>query len=280
MRLSLVVRLPRRLYAELDYARHMPKSYVDRAKRHVPMREFDNRLGAPKITIWELPPEDHVDVAARPWEQKAASRYWSRNRQHRAQYFKTKFFQPNYRDFEPLAAEKWTIFPGDVVEVMIGKDKHKQGIVSHVIREHNAVFVDGLHTKMEKTENPLAKSKKIPEVYQNIMQPLDPTKGQVKLVDPNNNTACDAKWIIPKGENKYVRVACDSGFEIPLPSQAFVTYEYASPETYIEAPKDTPSKVVLKATYDPQKCLKTFEEEILDDFGIKESRTQKPTYWY
>jgi ribosomal protein L24 len=28
---------------------------------------------------------------------------------------------------------------------MVGKDKGKQGVVSHVIREYNAVFVDGLH---------------------------------------------------------------------------------------------------------------------------------------
>jgi hypothetical protein len=54
MRLSLLARLPKkRFYTDLDYVRHMPKSYVDRMNRNVPMRDFDNRYGAPMIRIWE-----------------------------------------------------------------------------------------------------------------------------------------------------------------------------------------------------------------------------------
>lgn len=43
----------RRAYAELDYARHFPQSYVDRMKRTVPKRIYDNRFGAPPIIKWE-----------------------------------------------------------------------------------------------------------------------------------------------------------------------------------------------------------------------------------
>jgi large subunit ribosomal protein L24 len=68
-----------------------------------------------------------------------------RTRTHKTCHWNNKFFRPNHREFEPLPPEKWTIFPGDLVQVMVGKDKGKQGYVSHVLREHNAVFVDGLH---------------------------------------------------------------------------------------------------------------------------------------
>jgi hypothetical protein len=53
MRLSVLAGLPRRFYTELDYARHMPKSYVDRMKRNVALRDFDNRHGAPALRVWE-----------------------------------------------------------------------------------------------------------------------------------------------------------------------------------------------------------------------------------
>lgn len=39
-------------------------------------------------------------------------------------------------------------FRGDRVEIMVGKDKGKQGIVSQVIQERNWVFVDGLNTHL------------------------------------------------------------------------------------------------------------------------------------
>lgn len=50
-----------------------------------------------------------------------------------------------FRKTERVPSEEWTIFPGDVVQVMVGKDKGKQGTVSHVIRDINIVFVQGMH---------------------------------------------------------------------------------------------------------------------------------------
>lgn len=40
------------------------------------------------------------------------------------------------------------IFRGDRVEIMVGKDKGKQGIVSQVIQERNWVIVEGLNTHL------------------------------------------------------------------------------------------------------------------------------------
>lgn len=51
MKLSFLLQASKNKLAELDYARHMPEAYVKRMKRLNPLREFDNRLGAPKITI-------------------------------------------------------------------------------------------------------------------------------------------------------------------------------------------------------------------------------------
>lgn len=42
----------RRIYTELDYARHFPKAYIDRVKRIVPKKVYDNRFGAPPLVRW------------------------------------------------------------------------------------------------------------------------------------------------------------------------------------------------------------------------------------
>ncbi|VDK32966.1 unnamed protein product [Anisakis simplex] len=47
-----LVRAVRRSYVDLDFARHIPKEYVDRLKRVVPKKVYDNRFGAPAITRW------------------------------------------------------------------------------------------------------------------------------------------------------------------------------------------------------------------------------------
>lgn len=52
MRLTRILCSAERFYTEIDFARHMPKSYVDRIKRTVPKKVYDNRLGAPKIIRW------------------------------------------------------------------------------------------------------------------------------------------------------------------------------------------------------------------------------------
>ncbi|PIO54633.1 hypothetical protein TELCIR_23998, partial [Teladorsagia circumcincta] len=40
MHLSRIFRLPRKPFSELDYARHMPKEYVQRLKRVVPKKVY------------------------------------------------------------------------------------------------------------------------------------------------------------------------------------------------------------------------------------------------
>jgi hypothetical protein len=70
----------------------------------------------------------------------------TRERDYHMHLLSKKYFRNRRNTVKPIPAEEWAIFPGDLVEVMVGKDKTLQGTVSHVIREVNAVFVDGLHT--------------------------------------------------------------------------------------------------------------------------------------
>lgn len=52
MRVNIAFRAVRRTYADLDYAMHMPKNYVERMKRIVPKKIYGNRFGAPDLIRW------------------------------------------------------------------------------------------------------------------------------------------------------------------------------------------------------------------------------------
>lgn len=41
------------------------------------------------------------------------------------------------------------------------------------------------------------------------------------------------RWQLNGPGDEYIRVSTRSGYEIPIPSQAKVTYEYLQPENYI-----------------------------------------------
>lgn len=74
-----------------------------------------------------------------------------------------------------IITEEWSYFKGDRVELLVGRDKGRQGIVSQVIQERNWVIVEGLnchfrrvgHSKdypgvLIKSEAPLLVSKNDP----------------------------------------------------------------------------------------------------------------------
>ncbi|PAV66743.1 hypothetical protein WR25_10491 [Diploscapter pachys] len=274
--------LPRKPWMEYDYAKHMPKGYVDRMKRTIPKKIFDGRFGAPPVVRWTVPPDDYVPTMKRPWEHETFIELSKREREYHARMLNSKWFFKQRRTIKPLPEEKWTFFNGDFVQVMIGKDKGKQGTVIRVCRETNEVLVDGLHTKLEDEfksgDNDKSGKIKINN-YRWVEQPLRIDKNEVRLVDPNDKAPCEAKWVLNNTKSEYLRISCRSGIQIPIPSLARMTYEYVQPEKYIDCPqKDTPPEDVLKRTYQP--TLKSFEEEITEEMGIKENRTSKPTYWY
>ncbi|WKX92334.1 hypothetical protein Q1695_010398 [Nippostrongylus brasiliensis] len=278
MHLSRVLRLPRKPFSELDYARHMPKEYVERMKRTIPKKVYSGRFGAPDIIRWELHPDDYEPSYERPWVNDELSKTLERAQQYHQAMIGNKFFRLRRSKVRRMPDEEWTFLPGDLVQVMVGKDKGRQGTIMSVSRDTNEVLVEGLHCKLD-VEMKGAEKMGLDETLRWFEQPLSVEKGQVKLVDPNDNEPCEAKWILNSAGDEYIRISSRSGFEIPVPSQARVTYEYLQPEKYIEVEeKDTPAAVVLERTYVPK--LASFEDEIYEEMGIKDARQRRPTYWY
>ncbi|NXW59580.1 RM24 protein, partial [Eurystomus gularis] len=156
---------------------------------------------------------------------------------------------------EPIAKEDWKVFRGDTVQVLVGKDAGKQGMVTQVVRARNWVVVEGLNTHYRY----INRTAKYTGTYIASEAPL--LLNQIALVDP---------------EDRRVRVSLRSGRIIPLPP--WQRRDGIVPEQWIDGPKDTSVEDALEKTYTPS--LKTFEEEIMDAMGIVETRRAKKSYWY
>lgn len=74
----------------------------------------------------------------------------------------------NGRNLAFIDTEKWSFYRGDRVELMVGKDKGKQGLIASVIEERNWVIVDGLNWQLIERQI----SQNDPPVYVREEQPL------------------------------------------------------------------------------------------------------------
>lgn len=171
---------------------------------------------------------------------------------------------------EPI--KDFYIYRGDRVEILVGKDKGKHGIVNYVVTERNWVCVEGLnlrYTVQGKTES-----------YHGVMiateKPLLVPR-DVALVDPSDHKPTRIEWRFDEEGNR-VRVSLRSGRIIPIPTAAEETRDYKSKEVYLEQSKDTTAEHMKKTTFVP-KCM-TFEMEIMEQMGIKEDRIPYNMYWY
>lgn len=171
---------------------------------------------------------------------------------------------------EPIA--DWNIFKGDRVEVLVGRDKGKQGIVSSIIAERNWVMVEGLNTHLRI----IGKKGDFPGIVLRSEAPLLVTN-QVSLVDPSDLLATPVEWRFTEEGDK-VRVSTRTGRIIPLPKADEETHDYKDAKIYIERPKDTPAKVASEVTFEP--TLETFEMQVMREMGIEEDRVPAKTYWY
>lgn len=75
------------------------------------------------------------------------------------------------------------------MEILVGKDQGKQGIVTQVIQERNWVIVEGLNTHLRV----VGAEKDFPGVLIQSESPLLVTN-QVKLVDPLDLQSADVEW--------------------------------------------------------------------------------------
>ncbi len=193
----------------------------------------------------------------RPWEAgfKEANRYGTKN--------------------PPLLVEpikRWNVFVGDRVEILVGKDAGKHGIVNSIIKERNWVFVEGLNCEYKMIDQHPGS---MPTCMRNEKPLLVTT--QVKLVDPSDGKPADTEWrFTEKGTE--VRVSVRTGRIIPLPDGYEAGDDLVIPAKYLEGDKDTTDKELKEVTFTPQ--LVTFEKDIMERMGIKEDREHAKTYWY
>ncbi|EFN78867.1 probable 39S ribosomal protein L24, mitochondrial [Harpegnathos saltator] len=171
---------------------------------------------------------------------------------------------------EPI--KNWSFFRGDRVEILVGKDKGKQGIVKEIYQERNWVIVEGLNTKLDH----VLKKKDFPGLYMLKEQPLLVTT-DVRLIDPLDMQGTSIEWRYTE-DGRHVRVSLRSGKIIPIPASNEETKDYKHMKLYMNQPKDTVKEQVMQVTFKP--VLKTFEMDIMENMGIKEDRVPKKYYWY
>lgn len=171
---------------------------------------------------------------------------------------------------EPLL--EWTFFKGDKVEVLVGKDKGKQGLVNYMVEERSWVMVEGLNCNYRT----VGKKKDYPGMMIKSEAPLLVTN-EVALVDPSDSKPTQVEWRYTE-EGERVRVSTRTGRILPIPKMAEETPDYKTKATYTEQEKDTTADDVTSITFQPS--LRTFEMDIAEKMGIKDDRIPHKTYWY
>ncbi len=100
----------------------------------------------------------------------------------------------------------------------------------------------------------------------------------IALVDPADEKATEVEWRFTE-DGERVRISVRTGRELPVPSEAYETIDYKTPQGYAEnKDKDTRAKDVEDITYRPK--LATFEMELMELYGIQETRQAKPSFFY
>lgn len=264
-------RLSARLLLDSFY-RNFPKAYVDQEKGIRPKKIFGNRFGAEDTVLYEVHPDDYVPDALEPWSieaKMARKRNEKKLMRHRA-------FLPNWQLRPPKLHRlppnhKPLFFVGDRVEVLVGKDRGKQGVISELIPERNWCYVTGLNC-VYKTVSPTGFDAQMVLESQHLELGTE-----VALVDPADDQTTEAEWRWTEAQEQ-LRVSCRTGRHIPVPSKSHECYEYSTRETYKETPKDTPEASVKKVTYIPE--VVSFEQSIEQEYQLTAGAKMKPTYWY
>jgi len=261
------------------FIKHFPKKFIEKEKGIVPKKVFGNRFGMPDKPVYEgdvIHPDEYIDTQYRPWERgakeynRAALAYRAQmKRRERGMMVHPPLVKP---DVKPLPDEKWFWFRGDRVQVLIGKNKGRQGIILSVVRERNWIFVEGLHCKYQ-YQRPPGLSPILSMVEQPLLVP-----DEAQLVDPKDLRPTEVEWRWNE-QGERVRVSLRTGYTLPMPSAAVETYDYKTPEAYKEnEAKDTKKDDALEQTYEPK--LATFEDELKEMYGISDTRPYGRTYWY
>jgi len=174
---------------------------------------------------------------------------------------------------EPIKEADWMWFRGDRVEILTGPDKGKQGYIDSIVQERNWCTVEGLNCDYEL----MGGTKDFPGMMMKKEQPLIVNK-DIRLVDPSSEEGGEVEWRWQETGER-VRVAVRSGTVIPIPSKASETIDYKDAKLYkANEYKDTVPRDVTNITYEPN--LATFEMDVMQAMGIKETRIPKKSWWY
>nr|CAG4644165.1 EOG090X0ADH [Lepidurus arcticus] len=222
----------------------LPDSYIKRTMEQV---YYKSPRGLPQYLPKDIKRRKYRFTINRPWSEEF-------KRQNNPGQQRKKVF------IEPI--KDWTIFKGDKVEILVGKDKGKLGLVNYVVQERNWVTVEGLNTHFRR----IASSADYPGMYVRSEAPLLVTN-QVALVDPSDNKATGAEWRYTEQGDR-VRVSSRTGRILPVPVAAEETVDYKNKETYIEQPKDTSAADASEITF--KASLATFELDFLMQQAVKE----------
>ncbi|XP_039976885.1 probable 39S ribosomal protein L24, mitochondrial [Xiphias gladius] len=170
---------------------------------------------------------------------------------------------------EPIAPEDWSVLRGDMVEILSGKDKGKQGKVIQVFRHRNWVILEGLNTH----HRYVGRTQDYRGTYIASEAPI--LLHNVTLIDPSDRKPTEVEWKFTE-EGERVRVSVRTGRIIPKP--VVERRDGIVPEQWKDGPKDTSPEDTLEKTYVPS--LKTLEEEVMEKLGIQENRHHRRSYWY
>nr|CAG4648790.1 EOG090X0ADH [Polyphemus pediculus] len=222
---------------------NLPESYIKRAMKQV-------YWSAPKNLPQYLP----VDLERKKFRY-TMNRPWTEEfkRQNAPNVHRKKVF------VEPI--KEWSFFLGDMVEVLVGKDKGKRGLVNYIVEERNWVVVEGLNIHYRI----VGKTEDFPGVMVQSEAPLLVTN-EVALVDPSDEKGTTVEWRYTEQGEK-VRVSKRTGYIIPIPVAANETIDFKTKAGYPEQDKDTLAADIAAVTYVPQ--IKTFEMDLMEHYNLQ-----------
>ncbi|KAI9024036.1 translation protein SH3-like domain-containing protein [Hyaloraphidium curvatum] len=154
-----------------------------------------------------------------------------------------------FRTRRPLHPDRlikeWKVFVGDKVEVIIGVDRGKQGVVKDVIKDRNLLVVEGIRTQTRSVgPRPGYKDGKTGGV---VTEERPLRCEEVLLVDPRFNKPThvffQTSYNAAKGQKERMRISHLSGLQIPIPERMNPLKDQP------EGERDTPESLVKEVTY-------------------------------
>jgi large subunit ribosomal protein L24 len=148
-----------------------------------------------------------------------------------------KKFKPD----KPIPSNRWLIVRGDLIEMLSGPEKGKQGVVQEVIRKQNRVVVDGLNVRQRalKPKTQLGLKGRL------VTRPAPVHVTNVALVCPETGEATKARRRYMEDGTR-VRVALTSGAIIPRPA---ILMERRRPRNLLMGISDTAEEDAHEITF-------------------------------